>query len=677
MKRMLCLLLCILMLPIAIATATAAEEETTVRVLLSTNGADTLAVRLSGEYSVGGKKLVGGTVTAKIKNGMITVSHSSEGTLKTSDTSVRLQRVGTEASTILTFDNAKHGTRKYYGDFVFYNDGGTLRLLNYVDMHRYLYGVVSGELSDSSKPDFLKVETICAKGFALAEVEARKNKYFDVYDTTSSQLYYGFVAEDKNTIAAVDEVWEQTLRYNGKTVKAYYSTANGGQAITPRIRWGGTENDGAYWFGYDPFDLAGSSKNVVLTIDGATPKNMNAALYAFLLDKAGAKEIVSVDALTGIYDPEHPGGTARYPSTLAPQKRYDWTLMIKDSAGRQKQVSFSCTPDEVRTAAASGAAGSICFAVRTQKTEWKLVWGVNSGHRAGLSHRGAGQMVKQGYSYVDVLKFYYRGATLYDADGSAIESDATFDFTYEDGDDPQPSATPVPTATPKPSATPSTSPSPTPSSTPDEYKFDVIVVSRSLNMREGPSTSYAVIRPLSLGTILRFIEADASGKWDKVYDERSGRTGWVSDHYVAYYEREPRPYREGVCNADDSNLRSGPSTDFTKYSPLNKGDMVYVYYETGSGYGGDWYYVMDRATGQGAFIWKNYITLGGDVPDVMIGDVNGSGTVTASDAALVLRYLVRLSDLRDAELLAADMTCDGTVDAADAAMILRHVVGLN
>ena len=104
---------------------------------------------------------------------------------------------------------------------------------------------------------------------------------------------------------------------SAKTVKTYYSTANGGQAITPRIRWGGTANDGAYWFGYDPFDLAGSSKNVVLTIDGATPKNMNAALYAFLLDKAGAKEIVSVDALTGIYDPEHPGGTARYPSTLA------------------------------------------------------------------------------------------------------------------------------------------------------------------------------------------------------------------------------------------------------------------------------------------------------------------------------------------------------------------------
>lgn len=203
----------------------------------------------------------------------------------------------------------------------------------------------------------------------------------------------------------------------------------------------------------------------------------------------------------------------------------------------------------------------------------------------------------------------------------------------------------------------------------------MIVVSNTLNLREGPSTSYATIKKLTLGAILRFMEADASGKWEKVCDE-SGTVGWVSDNYVAYYEREPRPHREGVCNADDSNLRSGPSTNFAKYYPLNKGDKVWVYYETGSGYGGDWYYIMDRATGQGAFIWKNYITLGADVPEYLRGDANGSGTLTPADAALILRYLTKLSPLADLNLLAADYTCDGTVDAADAAAILRHVVGL-
>ncbi len=691
MKKLLCLLLSLLLLPVALPAAAADDAETVVRVLLSSNGADTLKVSLSGKYAVGDKTVTGGTVTAKISNGTITVSHSSAGTLATTKTSARLRRIGTDANTILTFDNPKHGTRKYYGDFVFCNDNGTLRLINYVGMHHYLYGVVSGEMSDSSKPDVLKTEAICAKGFALAEVEARQSKYFDVYDTTTSQLYYGYIASDVNTIAAVDAVWKQTLRYNGKTVKTYYSTANGGQAITPRIRWGGTTNEGAYWFGYDPFDLLGSTKNVVLEIDGADPKGMNSALYTFLCGKANAKEIVSVDMLVGVYDPDNPSGTARYPSALAPQKRYDWKLTVKTNDGKTKQVTFSCTPDEVKTAAAPSATGAVCFAVHTAKTQWKLVWGVNSGHRAGLSHRGTIQMVKKGYSYVDVLKFYYRGATLYDENGKAIQSTAVFNFTYEDGATPlptvspsatpsaSPSASPSPTPSATPSASPSATPSPTPSPTsgpPPETQFDVIVASNTLNLREGPSTSYASVRTLTLGTILVFIEADASGKWEKVYDEQSGLTGWVSDDYVAYYEREPHPHREGVCNADDSNLRSGPSTNFSKYRPLNKGDKVWVYYETGCAKFGNWYYIMDCATGQGAFIWKSYITLGADAPEYLPGDANGTGDVTTADASTVLRWLVGAASLYDTALLSADMTSDGTVDASDAAAILRRIVGL-
>ena len=643
MKRLVCLLLFLLMLvPVTVGTASAAEDETIVRVLLTTNGADTLTVKLSGKYAVGSKTVTGGTVTAKISNGTITITHSSAGVLKTTDTVTRLKRVGTDDDTILTFNNPKHGTRKYYGDFVFYNDGGTLRLVNYVDMHNYLYGVVSGELSDSSKPDLLKTETICAKGFALAEVESRKDRYFDVYDTTTSQLYYGYVAEDTNTIAAVDAVWKQTLLYNGNVVKTYYSAANGGQVLSPRIRWGGTTNEGAYWFGYDPFDLAGSSKNVILTVDGKTPANINSALRSFLLEKTGAKEIVSVDALTGIYDPDNPDGTGRYPSTLAPQKRYDWTLTIKDSAGTQKQVAFSCTPDEVKAAAAVGATGTVCFAVQTGRQEWKLVWGVNNGHRAGLSHRGAEQMAKKGYSYVDILKFYYRGATLYDENGKAIPSTANFDFIYGEGDEPEPGT----------------------------IRYYVIVTSDYLNLREGPSTSYAVIRELKLGTILGVYEEN--GSWFRVYDEGSGRTGYVYYDSVSYYERNPQPRWEGVCNANDSNIRSGPSTLFSRYWAINKGAKVYVYYTSGM-----WYYIMDRATGQGAFIWKNYITLGASVPSYVYGDANGSGTVTASDAALVLRYLVKLSDIPGKELLAADYSGDGTVNAEDAAMILRRVVGLD
>lgn len=64
--------------------------------------------------------------------------------------------------------------------------------------------------------------------------------------------------------------------------------------------------------------------------------------------------------------------------------------------------------------------------------------------------------------------------------------------------------------------------------------------------------------------------------------------------------------------------------------------------------------------------------------DGLAGDANGDGAVTASDAALVMRFVVGLDDgvmLR--EQLQADINCNGELDASDASEILRYVAGLS
>lgn len=60
-----------------------------------------------------------------------------------------------------------------------------------------------------------------------------------------------------------------------------------------------------------------------------------------------------------------------------------------------------------------------------------------------------------------------------------------------------------------------------------------------------------------------------------------------------------------------------------------------------------------------------------------MGDVTGDGDVNASDAALILRYNVKLEKLDAQQLSLADVTKDGDVNASDAAKILRFVVGLD
>jgi parallel beta-helix repeat protein len=61
---------------------------------------------------------------------------------------------------------------------------------------------------------------------------------------------------------------------------------------------------------------------------------------------------------------------------------------------------------------------------------------------------------------------------------------------------------------------------------------------------------------------------------------------------------------------------------------------------------------------------------------LILGDVSQNGEVTAYDASMILRYLVGIEDLSDAQLAVADVSGNGSVSAYDASMILRFVVGL-
>ena len=60
---------------------------------------------------------------------------------------------------------------------------------------------------------------------------------------------------------------------------------------------------------------------------------------------------------------------------------------------------------------------------------------------------------------------------------------------------------------------------------------------------------------------------------------------------------------------------------------------------------------------------------------VVYGDVDGSGSVSAIDASLILRHIVGVETLNDNALQAADVDGNGVVSAVDASMVLRKAVG--
>jgi len=74
---------------------------------------------------------------------------------------------------------------------------------------------------------------------------------------------------------------------------------------------------------------------------------------------------------------------------------------------------------------------------------------------------------------------------------------------------------------------------------------------------------------------------------------------------------------------------------------------------------------------------NKYISGHNEIPvTVSLGDVDGDGEISASDARLALRASVGLEDLSDSEVKAADVDGDGSISSADARLILRASVGL-
>ncbi len=119
----------------------------------------------------------------------------------------------------------------YRGNFLIYNFGGTITLINNVPLEDYLKGVVPSEMPSRWNEEALKAQAIAARSYAVATKTAGKHasKGFDLVDTTADQAYGGATAEKKSTSKAVDDTKGIVLVQNMKVIPTYYHASSGGQ----------------------------------------------------------------------------------------------------------------------------------------------------------------------------------------------------------------------------------------------------------------------------------------------------------------------------------------------------------------------------------------------------------------------------------------------------------------
>jgi len=325
----------------------------------------------------------------------------------------------------------------YFGGFRYERiDGGNLTIVNMLGVDDYVKGVICEEMSSSWELEALKAQAVVARSYVLHNANRHKAYNFDACTTSHCQVYSGRKRAAESTDLAVDSTMGVVARYDGAIINSVFYSSNGGASESSSTVWGSSQSKYPYLIGKeDPYEAtikisnewtrtytgaeiaamlreAGytkCSKIVSVNIREYTPsgnpawidftddqgrvwqlnaKTANSALplrswrYEFVNTEKlnlSINGVTSVDALTGLFAVDENGN-------IVPVQ--DHAYIITDNGTISSDGSGPVTGDSFTIA------------------------GRGWGHNVGMSQYGAQAMAKLGYTYDQILRFYYTGITV-------------------------------------------------------------------------------------------------------------------------------------------------------------------------------------------------------------------------------------------------------------------------
>ena len=337
----------------------------------------------------------------------------------------------------------------YYGDFVFKAESsGKLTVINYVNIEDYVKGVLPYEMSASWPIEALKAQAVCARSFALGNLNKHKAYGFDLCNTTNCQVYHGTERADSNSNDAVDQTKGQILMADGKLATGYFFSSSGGATENNENVWGGTPI--SYLRGVKDIyeDASASSYNVwsvTLTADQIASKLKSAGYSIGTVADVKVTKRTEMDNVNEVTVTDTSGksvtikngsvrtvfglNSIRYTingSSILTGSSGSGGLWVNDSqitdsglyaigAGGNKayigsvsgKTALTGSGKQTISISSSNDSGNVNVASGSY-----VFSGTGWGHSVGMSQYGARSMANMGFSYSDILKFYYTGITI-------------------------------------------------------------------------------------------------------------------------------------------------------------------------------------------------------------------------------------------------------------------------
>ena len=334
----------------------------------------------SGNYQL----LLDGEVRLRLKEGDILYLTLEEGKLKVLDAerdfgyaaSLELRSLSAESVFRLRSISPEITSRMYDDNLKVIPEDRFLTLINQVDLDKYLAGVVEAESGPNAEKEFYKAQSILCRTYALKQMDRHTNEGFAVCDGQHCQTYRGKSTRNPEILEAIVETSGMVLAdFNFKLITAAYHANSGGQTQRASDVW---LADVDYLQSVvDPYSLHQSHAKWQDTISFDEWK-------AYLL-KNGMKSVTRIPEEI-IY--------------IEQMRRKKFFILDKDSIKMSKiredwgfkSTFFDMFPDGDQV----------------------LIWGKGFGHGIGMSQEGAMKMARDGFTYQDILQFYFHEVRMMD-----------------------------------------------------------------------------------------------------------------------------------------------------------------------------------------------------------------------------------------------------------------------
>jgi stage II sporulation protein D len=255
-----------------------------------------------------------------------------------------------------------------------------LLVVNELPLEEYLIGLINCEISSAWPMEAVKAQAVIARSYAIYQKLARRGAPYQLESSVMDQVYEGCDVEDSRAARGVQETAGEVLSYEGKVIQAFYHSNCAGHTESAERVWG---QPVAYLRGV-PCQYC-QQANPLKWEQTIPLRKVEALLKGAGYQVAGLREL----KVQGRNDSGRVQDVAVYSArgrTLVPS------------------VAF-------RKALGYGVVKSTNFELRMSGDDC-IVTGTGSGHGVGLCQWGAKQRAGDGFSYREILSYYYPGVTL-------------------------------------------------------------------------------------------------------------------------------------------------------------------------------------------------------------------------------------------------------------------------